>query len=302
MSVRTIDILAVLLLAESHVAVATAADLRTIDEHRAVDPQGTVEIVNVEGSVSVIAWERPEIEVSGTIGPRVEKVDIESAGTHAGVRVVLPGGFHGGSGGEARLTIHVPQQSAVEASLVSADYSVTGLRGAQRLHSVSGRIEGDAAGSLQLNAVSGAVRLKLSGGKDADVTTVSGDIMLSGAGGEVAIHTVSGDTQLKLEALTKARIGSVSGRLNIAATLAPAGQLDVETVSGDAELQFTQPPGAEIDVQSLSGDIDNCFGPQPTRAQYGPGRRLSFRNGDGAGRVHLDTKSGNIKLCVQGTH
>jgi hypothetical protein len=53
-------------------------------------------------------------------------------------------------------------------------------------------------------------------------------------------------------------------------------------------------------VQSFSGDIKNCFGPKPVESHYGPGSRLQFSNGDGRARVQINTKSGNVQLCVKG--
>jgi hypothetical protein len=55
-------------------------------------------------------------------------------------------------------------------------------------------------------------------------------------------------------------------------------------------------------VQSFSGTIDNCFGPKPTEAQYGPGSKLIFKSGDGHGNVRIATKSGDIKLCAASAH
>ena len=55
---------------------------------RTADPKGQVEVDNVSGSVEVIGWDRPEIDVSGTIGERVERVDLNVTGDHATVRVL----------------------------------------------------------------------------------------------------------------------------------------------------------------------------------------------------------------------
>ncbi|MBS0389108.1 MAG: DUF4097 family beta strand repeat protein, partial [Proteobacteria bacterium] len=91
----------------------------------------------------------------------------------------------------------------------------------------------------------------------------------------------------------------VSGDINLTANaLAAQGQLDATTVSGDLRLQFATPPDADIDVQSFSGEISNCFGPKPVEEKYGPGSRLNFRSGKGGGRVHVDSKSGDVQLCA----
>ncbi len=91
----------------------------------------------------------------------------------------------------------------------------------------------------------------------------------------------------------------MSGDVNVTATgLASSGQLDAESVSGDVGVHLGALPDADIDVQTFSGEIHNCFGPKVVEEQYGPGSRLSFRSGKGGGRIHVDTKSGDVTLCA----
>ena len=51
-------------------------------------------------------------------------------------------------------------------------------------------------------------------------------------------------------------------------------------------------------MQTFSGEIRNCFGPKPVEEEYGPGSRLNFRSGKGGGRLHIDSKSGDVSLCA----
>jgi len=61
---------------------------RAIQEHRAADPQGEIEIVNVSGTVEVDAWDRSEVEVGGTAGDNVERVDVTSTSNRTMIHVV----------------------------------------------------------------------------------------------------------------------------------------------------------------------------------------------------------------------
>jgi hypothetical protein len=36
------------------------------------------------------------------------------------------------------------------------------------------------------------------------------------------------------------------------------------------------------------------------QSRYGPGSRLEFKNGDGHAHVRVNTKSGDVRLCVKG--
>jgi hypothetical protein len=273
---------------------------RSIHEHRAADPQGEIEVVNVAGTVEVYGWDRSEVEVGGTAGDNVDRIDVTSMGNRTSIHVISRAAHTWGSDGEAHLVVHVPAKSALTASLVSADFKVTGVLGDLNVQSVSGNLRGDVGGSVRATAVSGGVRLTARAAKAVEVKTISGDIQLTGGGGEVEITTVSGSAMIELGEVTRGRFKSVSGDMRVELALAPDGQLESESVSGNFSLQFAAAPAAEFDVQSFSGDISNCFGPKPMQSRYGPGSRLEFKNGDGRARVRVNTKSGDVRLCVKG--
>jgi hypothetical protein len=272
---------------------------KPIQERRAADPQGEIEIVNVSGMVEVNGWDRSEVEVGGTAGDNVDRVDVTTAGNRTSIHVVSRS-HTWGSEGEARLVVHVPAKSAVTVTLVSANFKVTGLMGDLKVQSVSGNLRGDVGGNVRATTVSGDVRLMAHSAKSAEVKTISGDIQLMGGGGEVDITTVSGSAMIELAEVTRGRFKSVSGDLTAELSLAPDGQIEGESVSGDVALKFAAAPAADFDVQSFSGDIKNCFGPKPTESRYGPGSRLEFKNGEGHAYVRVNTKSGDVRLCAKG--
>jgi hypothetical protein len=281
-------------------AAPAFASTRPFAAQSPADPTGTVEIINVAGSIEVSGWNQPQVDVSGTIGDKVERVDVTGAtggGNHTTVRVVLPSGTSWMGDSSAHLKIKVPHGSSLEVSLVSADLSVSGVDGNQKLQTVSGDIRGSAGGNLQVNTVSGNIRMTTYDDHALQIKTISGDMTVSGADGDVQVMTVSGDAELTLGSLTKARIESVSGDVQITSTLAPTGQFEASSISGTLRVKFTAEPDADIDVQSFSGSISNCFGPKPTEEHYGPGSRLNFRSGKGGGKVRLDTKSGDVSVC-----
>ena len=279
-------------------ALPTWASTRAFNAQKPADPAGTVEVINVAGSIEISGWDQAMVDVSGSIGDKVERVDVTSSANRTTVRVVLPSGSSWNGDSSAHLKIRVPQKSELQVSLVSADLRVLGVTGNQHLQTVSGDISGDAGGDLEINTVSGDVRLMAHNSHNAQFKTVSGDLNVSGADGNVPVTTVSGDAMLTLGTVSRAHFESVSGDLSVAsAALAASGQLDATSVSGDLGVHFTTLPDADIDVQTFSGDIRNCFGPKPVEQQYGPGSRLNFRNGKGGGHVHIDTKSGDVELC-----
>ena len=290
----------------SFVPRAESATRRAVDEHRAADPQGQVEIIDVSGRIDVVGWDKPEVAVAGTLGADVEKLDIVTAGPRTTIRVVFEhGGLHlgmsSGDGGGARLVVHVPQRSSLTTALVSADLVVKDLLGNQELQTVSGDVRSAAAREIRVRTVSGDV--EVTAGAECqrlEIGTVSGEVKVTGGGGEVTISTVSSDSHLALGTLSRARLKSVSGDHHLSGALAADGRLEAESVSGDVDIQFTgSVPPAEFDLQSFSGDLSTCSGKKPVKEGYGPGSRLTYREGAGTARVRVDTKSGDVTVCTK---
>jgi hypothetical protein len=293
----------------SSVAAAACAAPHDVDEHRAADPKGQVEIVDVGGRIDVVGWDKPEIEVAGTLGSDTDKIEIVTAGNSTTIRVVDEDSedqhwrIRVRGRPEAVLSVHLPRGSRLSASLVSADLSVRDLQGNQELQTVSGNVSTTASHDARIHTVSGDIHL--SAGADTrllELGTVSGDLDVDGGHGDITINTVSGEGRLALGAITHANIKSVSGNYHIRAALAGDGLLEGQSVSGDFTIEFAGgPPAADYELHTFSGDLKTCFGQKATHETYGPGSRLSFRQGAGGAQVRIDTHSGDVNLCAQGS-
>ena len=58
-----------------------------INETRPLDARGRVDISNIKGRIEVRGWERNEVQVTGTLGKGVERLDIESSGGQVSIEV-----------------------------------------------------------------------------------------------------------------------------------------------------------------------------------------------------------------------
>jgi hypothetical protein len=286
---------------------AALAARRSVDEHQAAEPQGKVEIINVSGRIEVVGWDKPEVEATGSLGTNVEKVDISSVGSLTTIRVVLGDsgarqwGISQSGPDDAELVVHVPRGSSLSASLVSSDISVREIQGAEQLQTVSGEVDAAATREAHVNTISGGVRV--SAGPESqllEIGSVSGDLQVTGGGGDVSVTTVSGEGTLSLGAVNHVRLKSVSGQYKVLTGLAADGYVEAESVSGDFDIKFVGgAPPAAFDLQSFSGDLKICFGPKAVREKYGPGSRLSYREGAASARVRIDTNSGDVSICAQ---
>lgn len=276
---------------------ATAAP-RSVNERRAVQAGAAVEISNAAGQLDIVGWNRDEVQITGTLGDRVERVDISGDARRLRIRVIIPQQGWRSGGTEAQLRVHVPEGAAVEASVVSAGLRVNGVSGDMELQSVSGDIEAEVGGNLEAQSVSGNLRLSARNSHATEVRTVSGNANVAGPAGEVEASTVSGDMELQTGMLTKASFESVSGDIRLNGALAPGGRLRAESVSGNMHFMLAGAADGAIEIESFSGHINNCFGPRPVSDRYSRGSSLRFHNGNGSSRISIDTMSGNIELCM----
>jgi DUF4097 and DUF4098 domain-containing protein YvlB len=269
-----------------------------INERAPAAADGRVEVSNTSGSVVVTAWPRNEVEVTGTLGDGSERLEFSSAGQTTRVKVVLPKvSSHVDS---TDLVIKVPAGSSLAVNTVSADVRAQGVRGAQRLQSVSGNVQTEvAAEDVECKTVSGNVAVTGNGQAALlTITTVSGDASVARVAGEVNGNTVSGNFTIAMGDASRSRLRSTSGDLGLKARLAADARLDLESISGDVRLDLAPPVSAEFDVSSFSGDIRNCFGPKPVHtSEYAPGSEWRHREGQGTARVRIKTLNGDIQVC-----
>jgi hypothetical protein len=290
---RRLPLFAALVLVSAGALAGTPINQRT-----AADAAGQVEISNISGLVDVTAWARNEVEVTGELGKGTERLEVSRTGNVVRVKVILPAKSSRTESSD--LFVKLPAGSSLAVNTVSADIGVRGVRGSQRLQSVSGNLRTEAAAEdVECKTVSGDVNIAGSGQRSLlTVTTVSGDAAVTKVAGEVNGNTVSGDFAISMSETSRSRLRSTSGNLGLTGRLGTDARLDIESISGDVRLDLASPVGAEFDVSSFNGQIRNCFGPEPVRtSEYAPGRELRFREGGGTARVRIKTLNGDISVC-----
>ena len=273
-----------------------------VEQSMDADPDGTVLISNTAGSVEVSGWSRDSVEVTGTLGDDVDELTFRRDGNEIIIKVKSPSssGMWGRKDVTSDLRIKVPEGSSLEIATVSADIEVAGVHGEQELQAISGEIETEVFGSdIQIEAVSGDIEVSGDGNDaDSEIETVSGDIMVIGLAGDIAAGSVSGDLHIEEGVFERAEFEAVNGEITFNAALADGGKMEIETVNGDVRVDFTNSVSARFDIETFNGDIDNCFGPEARRTdRYAPGLELSFTEGDGDGRVSIETLNGGVSIC-----
>jgi DUF4097 and DUF4098 domain-containing protein YvlB len=280
------------------VQMVCAADGRAYSEHLSASPTGSVQIDNVAGSVTVTGWDKSDVDIQGELGATVERVDVTHTADHIVIKVILPENLNHmpGRTADATLQVHVPVNSSLEVSTVSAPITVDGIHKASRLRSVSGDIHADLAGvEEEVNSVSGNV---YASGNPTVATlrtsTVSGTVFLTHGVGDINAHTVSGRLDLAVDGAKSVDVGSVVGEVAFHGHLMPDAHMKATSVDGKLSVQVSADAGYMYDISTFGGSIHTCFAGQngsgPVSGQVGS-------NGAGHARVHISTLRGAIDLC-----
>jgi DUF4097 and DUF4098 domain-containing protein YvlB len=276
----------------------TAVAAEDINETMDADARSAVHISNIAGSVEVSGWSRNEVELSGELGSGVEELIFERDGDEIIIQVKAR--QHNSRNISSDLVVKVPKMSSLRINAVSADIEIDNVEGEQRLQSVSGDIETSAfAEDIEIESVSGDVEVDGDGkAMRSRFNTVSGDIETEKLSGEISAESVSGDLVVANGDFSRAFVHTVNGEIVYHAKLQDGGRLDIETINGEVDIDFGGDVSARFDVETFNGEIRNCFGPEAVRtSQYTPGVELKFTEGDGAGRVTIQTLNGDIGLC-----
>jgi len=272
-----------------------------------IRPNAKVSIDNVKGEVTVTAWDKNQVQVSGTLGDGARPLEIEGSDGNVEIHVDSDSKTHSvfSWGSDTRmqptvLNIRVPKAVSLEINVVSAPVSIDGLDGGKvEINSVSGRIRGNLRSpDINMQTVSGTIDLAGSAVK-ADLQTVSGDITAPSVTERVEAQTVSGRMTIGGGPWKQANFSTVSGDTQITGGPARDGKIDVDSMSGDVQLQLPSDASAKLDASTFSGSIRSDFG-SPSSEEDGPGKKLRATIGSGGGNIHIESFSGDVKLRGQG--
>lgn len=230
-------------------------------------PSGDIEVNTADGEETYLTVDGDE--------RMLEHVEVRHDGNR--VVVTLPdkgklgfslslGSLVFGSGG-LRVEARVPHGAGVRVKTASADMEITGHLQKVDLNSVSGdvRVRGEVDDNAIVKTVSGDIDLEQVHG-DVSVQTVSGDLRARGIAGSADAKSVSGDIRLESLAAGDVRFNSVSGDIEIG--IAPGSLLDVDagSTSGDLSSEVplaSEPPSGEegaaptvvLRGRTVSGDV-----------------------------------------------
>jgi hypothetical protein len=237
--------------------VAGRVDIVTHDD----SPTARLEVHEVGGQPLQVGWDGWTLRIS-----HVKDKDgslwesVKSLGLDRGKRSV-------------RISISVPATTIINASTVSAESLINGVRASVNANTVTG--------SLTLDDIIG----------DVDANTVSGDIECHGLQGDFKGNSVSGALTVQASHLRKVRLNTASGDITLDLTHGGA-QIQSNSISGDVTVRIPQGGGYDVAAHTASGHvvIDGQSMDGDTPRQHG-GR---LTDGDKALVIKANSVSGNV--------
>lgn len=267
-----------------------------VDETRAAPADGSVEIRNMAGSITISGWDREEVRVTGTLDRGVEELAIDRSGPRTRIEVRLPGN-RGGPDVSADLEIRVPRGSDVTASGVSAGISVRNVDGELDLKTVSGAVDvGSGPGPVRAESISGRVRVD--GGRNGvRARSTSGRVLVRDVSGTVEASSVSGTVEVSGSTFRDVRLETVSGGVRFEGGVTRDAEVRMESMSGSLDVVVPRDVDGEFRLSSFSGSLSVGLEAAVERSEgMGAGRDAEFTLGSGSARFVLESFSGSIRV------
>jgi hypothetical protein len=286
--------LLLLLLGLLPAGLAAQAPDQKIERKLALDPDASVRIYNLNGSVRVEGWDRDTLAVIATVSdPLHNKFFIGGSTRGAKMGIEAPMEL---DQAPAHLLVRMPSRARLWIKAATASVTITGMNGGVDVSSTSGNLRYDGSpDQLNLETMDGSIEISGTG-PWIRAKTASGSITLRGGGEDVGATTVSGDVFLVSSGMRRARMETVSGKLNFSGLLTRDGALTVESHSGPVDLLLPADLDAEFDLSTYHGTISNGFAPERRPTRQGAGEELHITSGNGTANVNVKTFKGPIVL------
>jgi len=128
------------------------------------------------------------------------------------------------------------------------------------------------------------------------ISSVSGDVEISGVSGRVHASAVSGDVRVK-NVSGAVSASSVSGDVEVAVDRLEGGDdMKFSSVSGDVSVKLPASLDADVDMSSFSGDIKTDFALEVKTEKYGSRSSARGKIGEGSARLKMSSVSGDLSL------
>jgi DUF4097 and DUF4098 domain-containing protein YvlB len=301
-----------------------------IDETRDVDPNEVVDIELINGHITIIGWDRNQIQIKGELSDQAETYDFTSRNgitrfeeeyenRRDWLGINCTSWFScSGDYDKTELEVFLPENSTLRFEGINAELEISNMAGNTQIEiingpvvasSLTGRINIETVngpietnnldGRITLSTVNGQIRDRDSIGERVNFSTVNGSIISNSSSERVDADSVSGSVELDLGIIDDLEASSVSGSLIVSLELLEGGKVELSNVSGYTELLINENASARFDLNTaVGGDIDNDLSDHEARQEnrFVNSSELQFSLNGGSGNVDISTVTGDILI------
>jgi len=229
-------------------AISAAAQL-TEDFHRTVplSSTGRVSLENINGNVTIIGWERNEVQIDAVKKARDQqrldeaRIEVDAGSDSVQIKTKYPEGRNNNNPATVTYELHVPRTARLDhIDLVN--------------------------GSLQVSQVSGEIDAELVNGKS-DIRDLSGRLNISAVNGAIVASFRT------LDNVRDIRLKSVNGSITLGLPASPNADVSVSTVNGGITTDYP----LQVQGKFMGHHLDGKLG--------SGGTRIEISNVNGAVRI-----------------
>jgi DUF4097 and DUF4098 domain-containing protein YvlB len=248
----------ILFVAAAAYAAPGLAISKDFDQSYPLQPGGSFELQNVNGTVEVQGWDRDSVEVHAVKTANVKESDLERVSIEVDAKPSA-----------VSVVTRYPQNEGVE---VAVEYTIHVPHGARVEH---------------IGTVNGTLRIA---GVDniEDLRTVNGSIEVYEGGGAIHAHTTNGNVHLELARLFSTGASGGARR--------DKGEATAETTNGSLLLAVPSDTQAELEARCMNGNFSSEL-PLSLETSLRP-REIHGKLGRGGAPIHLHTVNGGIRVVV----
>ena len=259
------------------------------DTSFAVPAGASLSVNNFGGGIVVRGWNQNRMRVQAEHGRR-GRVEVSLVGG----TVTVKSSSRQGPPTVTDMEITVPQATALRLAGTYAEITVEGVTGPISAETVEGEVNvRGGKGNITLSSIQGPVTLADASGR-IEVTSVNEDVAVSNASGELKVETTNGEVMLTGIRSSSVEAATINGDVLYEGTITDGGSYSFTSHNGDITVSVAEAANVTITTATANGEIDASF-PLPVTGTR-PGRRWTFKLGNGSARLEAESFQGDIRL------
>lgn len=267
-------------------ATNSSAFASRLEKHFAVDGHSVVTLRNPNGTITVRAWNKPEVMVIADHPSDKIAISAEQTGNRVDLLTQIVGGSVSPDEMQANYQINVPEDTELQ------------------IHDDSGAVDvAQVLGDMAVETVGAGVSLSDSAGY-LTVRTIDGSVQCLRCAGRIEVNSISGNVKFLQVRSYSIRAQTSNGNILLDGEFLPNGVYRLKNYSGVIEVRFSPEDSFDLSATSLKGTVnneaslrtrtDNSPSPSPSTPRFGNSLLGTFNTG--RAKVELSSFDGTINI------